>query len=555
MTVSNTTVKLNYNGNGSNRTFALTFPLLSAAHLRIVVTDAAGTETEINNNFSLNTALDTLTYPTVASGLSPLPTGSTLTLIRQTPLTQEIDLQSGGALDAAELETGYDKLTYLLQELKEQVARCIKYAVATTDIHTAEQFLSDITTAAENAATSATSAATAANNANTKATQAAASATAAAGSATTAATSANAAASSASTALEYRNAASTYATLSQGFAVDAQNAKDDAVLAKNTAQGFKDSAQAAAASASSSVATVAQYKEDAQTACDSAAEHKNAALAAKGGAETAQAAAELAQEAAENAQAGAELAQTAAETAASSVPHYKAGTNITIDPDGTINATGGGGGGGSVDVDGSLSPTSTNPVANSAIYAALQGKQDSLSTAQLNAANSGITAAKVSTHDTHIANSDVHVTAAQKTAWNAKQEAISDLATIRANAQAGAQAAENAATYGDVVTHDASEFQAAGNYAPASHTHTAGQVTGLPTKLSDFTDDLGSNPAHTHAQYLTAVPVANTTTAGCVKPDGTTITASADGTISAVGGGSASLSATYDSTNKILTLQ
>ena len=43
MTVSNTTVKLNYNGNGSNRTFALTFPLLSAAHLRIVVTDAAGT--------------------------------------------------------------------------------------------------------------------------------------------------------------------------------------------------------------------------------------------------------------------------------------------------------------------------------------------------------------------------------------------------------------------------------------------------------------------------------------------------------------------------------
>lgn len=554
MTVSNTTVKLNYNGNGSNRTFALTFPLLSAAHLRIVVTDASGTETEINNNFSLNTALDTLTYPTVASGLTPLPTGSTLTLIRQTPLTQEIDLQSGGALDAEQLERGYDKLTYLLQEIKEQVARCIKYAVAQTDIHTAEQFLSDIQTAADNAATSATSAATAANNANTRATQAAASATAAAGSATTAGTYANAASSSANAALEYRNDASTYATLSQGYAVDAQNAKDDAVLAKNTAQGFKDTAQTAAASASASVATVAQYKEDAQAASDSAAEHKHAALSAKGGAELAQAAAEDAQAAAELAQAAAEDAQDAAETAAASVPHYKAGKNITIDADGTINAQGGGGGG-SVDVDGSLDPDSHNPVANSAIYAALQGKQASLSAAQLNAANSGATATKVSGYDTHVANGDIHVTAAQKAEWSGKQDAINDLAIIRANAQAGAGAAEAAATYGDVVTHDASEFQAAGSYAPASHTHTKAQVTDMPTKLSAFTDDLGTNPTHSHSQYLTSVPVATQATAGIVKPDGITITAAADGTLSAVGGGSASLSATYDSTNKILTLE
>ena len=42
--------------------------------------------------------------------------------------------------------------------------------------------------------------------------------------------------------------------------------------------------------------------------------------------------------------------------------------------------------------------------------------------------------------DTHIKDDDVHVTTAQKTAWTNKQDNISDLATIRSNAQSGASA-------------------------------------------------------------------------------------------------------------------
>ncbi len=52
-----------------------------------------------------------------------------------------------------------------------------------------------------------------------------------------------------------------------------------------------------------------------------------------------------------------------------------------------------------VTVDSALSSTSTNPVQNKVINTALSGKQASLSTAQLNAANSGITTAKVATYD------------------------------------------------------------------------------------------------------------------------------------------------------------
>ena len=61
----------------------------------------------------------------------------------------------------------------------------------------------------------------------------------------------------------------------------------------------------------------------------------------------------------------------------------------------------------------------------SALKTALDGKQATLTTAQLNAANSGITSAKVGDYDDHIADGDIHVTADQKTAWSAKQNALS----------------------------------------------------------------------------------------------------------------------------------
>ena len=54
----------------------------------------------------------------------------------------------------------------------------------------------------------------------------------------------------------------------------------------------------------------------------------------------------------------------------------------------------------------------------------LSGKQDALTTEQLSAVNSGITSSKVSSYDTHVGNADIHVTADQKAAWTAKQDAL-----------------------------------------------------------------------------------------------------------------------------------
>ena len=120
------------------------------------------------------------------------------------------------------------------------------------------------------------------------------------------------------------------------------------------------------------------------------------------------------------------------------------------------------------------------------------------------------------------------VTASEKAAWNGKQDTISDLATIRSGASAGATA---------VQPDDLAKVATSGSYTDLTNkptiptvnngtltiqkngtnvaTFTANQSTAstanieVPTKLSELTDDLGSSPVHTHSQYST---VANTVT-------------------------------------------
>jgi len=63
------------------------------------------------------------------------------------------------------------------------------------------------------------------------------------------------------------------------------------------------------------------------------------------------------------------------------------------------------------------------------------------------------------------------------TALAGKQATISDLSTIRSNATAGKGASDTIATYGDVVTHNAADFAAAGNYitVPVAAPNTSGK--------------------------------------------------------------------------------
>lgn len=545
MTVSNTTVKASYNGNGSTRTFSVPFPILSAAHLRLVVADSTGAETEITSNYELSDELDAVTYPTVASGLDPLASGYTLTVIRQTPRTQELDLHAATTLDAERLEAAYDKITLMVQELKEQLDRALKRKVTSTDTTTAEEFYDSMMGARQDALDAATAAAASEIVATEEAGKSAASATAAASSKTAAASAATAAEGYASNASTYKGDASTYATLAQGYATDADNAKTDAVSAKNSAAGSANDAASYASAAGLSASSAASAAEDAATAKGGAEDAKTAAEAAQTAAETAQGLAEDAQTAAETAQGAAETAAAGCDSKVethneSTTAHadmrtliagkqdtLTAGDNIQI-VDNVISATGGGGGGGSANW-GSIGGTLSN---QTDLKNALDGK-----------------AAASHTHTT----SDI-------TNMPTIPTKVSDL--------------ENDSGFITGVDWD-DVGEKPESFTPSSHTHTVSDVTDFPTipaKTSDLQndsgfitgvawDDVSNKPStftpstHTHSQYLTAVPTATTSTLGGVKPDGTSITVDANGVISAAGGSSSGITATYDSTNKILTLE
>lgn len=95
------------------------------------------------------------------------------------------------------------------------------------------------------------------------------------------------------------------------------------------------------------------------------------------------------------------------------------------------------------------------------------------------------------------------VTSSEKTTWNGKQDAISDLSTIRTNATNGASAYTTIQNYGNIVTHNVSEFATSAQGALADSAvqpsdlatvATSGSYTDLsnkPTNVSAFTNDAG----------------------------------------------------------------
>ena len=119
MSVSTQTIKRTYNANGVNTTWEVDFPLAAGPDLHVWITSPQGVSQEVEN-FVLNAAHTSVQYPAPDSEQDPLAAGWTLTLVRQTPLTQEMDFIRHGVLDAEVLESGYDKLTLIAQELQAQ---------------------------------------------------------------------------------------------------------------------------------------------------------------------------------------------------------------------------------------------------------------------------------------------------------------------------------------------------------------------------------------------------------------------------------------------------
>lgn len=111
--ITGQTVKNTYQGDGSNREFTITFEFTDSSQVKFKVNGQ-----NVTTNYSLNTVAKTLTYPTVASELDPLTSADEIEIYRDTEITQDIEFNNGGPLNADMIEDGLDKLTMISQEIK-----------------------------------------------------------------------------------------------------------------------------------------------------------------------------------------------------------------------------------------------------------------------------------------------------------------------------------------------------------------------------------------------------------------------------------------------------
>jgi hypothetical protein len=171
MTVEAIQTKIIYEGNGLTRDWPVPFAYSKTADLRLIQTDAAGTETPVASNYqvNVNTAGDTgITYP--VSG-SPLAKGIRLTIFRRTPLTQIVDLINGGSFNPDVLEyDGFDRAVMMVQEVDEKANRAIKVPISSSE--TPEELAARLMSAQDDARNEANRASNEANRASNAAIEA-----------------------------------------------------------------------------------------------------------------------------------------------------------------------------------------------------------------------------------------------------------------------------------------------------------------------------------------------------------------------------------------------
>jgi hypothetical protein len=132
MTVSSTTTKNSYSGNGSTTTFAYGFKIFADADLTVILRSAAGTETvqTLTTNYSVtNAGVDgggNVVFVTAPAS------GVTVVIRRNMALTQSTDYVANDPFPAATHEDALDRLTFISQQIQEEVNRSIKLSRTNT---------------------------------------------------------------------------------------------------------------------------------------------------------------------------------------------------------------------------------------------------------------------------------------------------------------------------------------------------------------------------------------------------------------------------------------
>ena len=148
MTISSTTVKNSYSGNGSNDTFVYGFKIFAASDLQVIIRSSTGVETTktLTTDYTI-TGVGSATGGNVVFESSDIPTATeTVVLIRNVPQTQAIDYIANDPFPAETHEEGLDRATMTTQQMQEELDRSFK--VSRTNTIASSEFTDDATTRA-----------------------------------------------------------------------------------------------------------------------------------------------------------------------------------------------------------------------------------------------------------------------------------------------------------------------------------------------------------------------------------------------------------------------
>ena len=290
MTVSSTTTRVSFSGDGSTTVFAYTFKIFDDDDITVILRSSTGTETVQTKTTDYSVSGVGNTNGGNVTMVTAPATGETLVLRRTSAQTQTTDYVANDPFPAATHEDALDKLTFLAQEQQEELDRAIK--ISRTNTMTSTEFTVGATDRANKILAFDSSG-------EIQVTQ------------EIGTFRGNWAA---STAYEVRDLVKDTST-NNIFIVNAEHTSSGAQPLTTNANSAKYDLIVDAASATTSATNAATSETNAGTSETNAAASAASALSHKNDAETAKTASEAAQTASEAAQTAAEAAQTAAEAA------------------------------------------------------------------------------------------------------------------------------------------------------------------------------------------------------------------------------------------------
>lgn len=128
MTISSTTTRAQYSGNGATTAFAVPFEFLTASGVKVIYTDADGVDAtwvkDTHYTLTDNTvaATGTVNVKTTPTDYTPA-SGTKITILRNEPLTQAQSYTVGDPFPAKSHEKALDRLAMKIQMLEERLDR------------------------------------------------------------------------------------------------------------------------------------------------------------------------------------------------------------------------------------------------------------------------------------------------------------------------------------------------------------------------------------------------------------------------------------------------